>query len=453
MESSKTQLKIAAIGLLLMCVFDLITALAIDPASNNLVVNSVGVFLWIALEAWAFVSIFRISREGTLLRVGTVLAFVYVALCIVNRVWFLQSPKDITRFYLAYFPKEVFFAVAVALMLMGCRKNTWLKVVGWSSVAITALSFILNILQVGWFMGWSRFAVVMVLDLLFAAFVYFMSGVEKEDIAELARKGIGSSVAMAGFFLIATIMTAFGVEGLAFMKEIEYYISTEAHPLIYSLFTYISLAGVFLAMALICQLSSATSSAVSSFKEKHGTDFPGRVNVTMLSLGALFFFGGVIGLFIGVDQKKEMADGVLEALLNPICFNTKLAIALSGIGGVLLAFGWAMKAHGQIKAMRKVVPNAHTSSVSVSVVLLGILAGFAAVLFVYQLVEMISHEETGDGAFGNYYVYMVISSLLFAATCLLLLFVIVCRQKTDSLALQLQQPEPRNVETESVEEQ
>lgn len=470
MKNAKKQMMYAAIGLFLMTIVDLIIFLLPVEVSQNLVVNTATVLMFIALETWAFVSVFRTSSKGTMLRSGSIVGLVCCAVALLNWVWVLVDPMDSLRFYIAYIPLNILMILAMTTMLLDCKKDVLVSVVGWVYVGLKLLSTSLFLFRVEWYFGWPAFTIVFIGDLLFAAFLFFLS---KSVAVETATREQNGNAAVDGvlqfnaklsngltLFDVGTfVMLVLAVAGLTKVEDINdsifYYSDAVLNPLIYSVFTFLSLAGVFFALSRIYLLNRYTQSASEFLRTRYGREVSGQNNIGLMMLGGLVVFVGIIALFVGEDVAKEFENyGALDAIINPLMYDTKLAFCIIGFGGVLMAFAWALKVNGWKKALKTLTPSkVNSAGPTFSAVILLALAAAAGCLALYFLIMIISGEMDGGGVFDSYYAYMILSAVLFAATCMLLYFISNSKRWILELMKVQDQPVKKEEKKEATEEQ
>lgn len=471
MENAKKQMMYAAIGLFLMTIVDLIVFLLPVEVSQNLVVNTATVLMFIALEAWAFVSIFRTSSKGTLLRSGSIVGLVCCAVALLNWVWVLVNPMDSLRFYIAFIPLNILMILAMTTMLLDCKKDVLVSVVGWVYVGLKLLSTSLFLFRVEWYFGWPAFTIVFIGDLLLAAFLFFLS---KSVAVETATREQNGNAAVDGvsqfnaklsngltLFDVGTfVMLVLAVAGLTKVENINdepffRYADDTIYPLFYSMFTFLSLAGVFFALSRIYLLNRYTQSASEFLRTRYGREVSGQSNIGLMMLGGLVVFVGIIALFVGEDVAKEFENyGALDAIINPLMYDTKLAFCIIGLGGVLMAFAWALKVNGWKKALKTLTPSkVNSAGPTFFAVILLALAAAAGCLALYFLIMIISGEMDGGGVFDSYYAYMILSAVLFAATCMLLYFVSNSKRWILELMKVQDQPVKKEEKKEATEEQ
>lgn len=470
MENAKKQMMYAAIGLFLMTIVDLIVFLLPVEVSQNLVVNTATVLMFIALETWAFVSVFRTSSKGTMLRSGSIVGLVCCAVALLNWVWVLINPMDSLRFYIAYIPLNILMILAMTTMLLDCKKDVLVSVVGWVYVGLKLLYTVLYLFMPVWFFGWPAFTMVFIGDLLLAAFLFFLS---KSVAVETATREQNGNAAVDGvsqfnaklsngltLFDVGTfVMLVLAVAGLTKVENINdsifYYSDAVLNPLIYSVFTFLSLAGVFFALSRIYLLNRYTQSASEFLRTRYGREVSGQNNIGLMMLGGLVVFVGIIALFVGEDVAKEFENyGALDAIINPLMYDTKLAFCIIGLGGVLMAFAWALKVNGWKKALKTLTPSkVNSAGPTFSAVILLALAAGAGCLALYFLIMIISGEMDGGGVLDSYFAYMILSAVLFAATCMLLYFVSNIKRWILELMKVQDQPVKKEEKKEAAEEQ
>lgn len=470
MENAKKQMMYAAIGLFLMTIVDLIVFLLPVEVSQNLVVNTATVLMFIALEAWAFVSIFRTSSKGTMLRSGSIVGLVCCAVALLNWVWVLVNPMDSLRFYIAFIPLNILMILAMTTMLLDCKKDVLVSVVGWVYVGLKLLYTVLYLFMPVWFFGWPVFTMVFIGDLLLAAFLFFLSrsavqlsdSVEKKESTPVENVGLSEvevPKGLNGFDMGAIVMALFALIGVFYLDDINdsifYFADGDINPLIYSIFTFLSLAGVLFAMSHLFKMNRFAKGVSETFKTKYGIEISGRPHMTMLLLGGLIALIALMVMFVDTDMSKEIKrEGFLSAIFSPLAYETKLVLDILCLGGLLMASAWAMKMNDWKKSLKNVISKQVTvMSSSITNVILLTVAVVAFGLFVYRVVEIISEDKLEGGLFGNYFIHMAFSALLFAATCMLLYFVSNSKRWILELMKVQDQPVKKEEKKEATEEQ